>query len=337
MTLTAHVAHGEICSDCGEVHYGTIPEEVAKAGLLGPRLTAFLAMIRAEGNSSISGCRKVLNALGVEIATGTICAALERMRRALQETYDKLLERLPHETRLNIDETTLPQEGKKLWIWAFVARNFTLFKIDPSRSSAVLEAVLGPNCRAIVGSDLYGAYTKFAKTAPILIQLCWAHLIRDLKLIADSQNKVAANYGKRMLEIAKQIFRAWHRRTDANAKRTQRRLRKLSTDFLQTGTRTKASGLARTMSERLKKEGPRYFTFLDHPGLEPTNNVAEQQIRQCVLNRRVTQGVRGEKGQRFWQHTWTVLATLRRRNQDAFGFLAQAASAYFNSEPAPEL
>jgi transposase len=337
VTLTAHVAHAGKCPRCDTVRYARLPEEVQRGGLLGPRLTAFLAMLRAEGNASISGCRKVLEAMGVEISTGAICNRLDAMSRALRETYENLATRLPHETRLNIDETTLPQDGKKLWIWAFVARDFTVFRIDPSRSAAVLEAVLGPDCRAIVGSDLYGAYTKFAKTAPILIQLCWAHLIRDLKLIADSQNKVIANYGKRMLEIAKQIFRAWHRRTGANAKRTQRRLRKLKADFLQAGTRTKAGGLARTMSERLKKEGARYFTFIDHPGLEPTNNVAEQQIRQCVLNRRVTQGVRGEKGQRFWQHTWTILATLRRRKQDAFGFLAQAASAYFDSQPTPAL
>ena len=76
------------------------------------------------------------------------------MSLALQETDDRLSTRLPHETRLNIDETTLPEEGKKLWIWAFVAPLFTVFKIAPSRSSAVLEAVLGPACRAIIGSDL---------------------------------------------------------------------------------------------------------------------------------------------------------------------------------------
>ena len=138
---------------------------------------------------------------------------------------------LPHETRLNIDETTLPQDGKKLWIWAFVAREFTLYKVAPSRSSAVLESVLGPDSRAIIGSDLFGAYTKFAKTAPVEIQLCWAHLIRDLKLIADSKTKAVANYGERMLAISKKIFNTWHRRTDPNAERTKRKLEKLKTDI----------------------------------------------------------------------------------------------------------
>jgi len=337
VTLTAHVAHAGKCPVCDTIRYAHIPEEIEKGGLLGPRLTAFLTMLRAEGNASVSGCRKVLGAMDVQISTGAICKKLDSMSRALREPYEGLAARLPHETRLNIDETTLPQDGKKLWIWAFVARDFTFFKIDPSRSTAVLEAVLGPDCRAIIGSDLFGAYTKFAKTAPVHIQLCWAHLVRDLKLITESKNRTIANYGKRMLGIAKRIFRTWHRRTEANAQRTERQMETLRTEFLQTGKRTKAGGLARTMRARLTKHGARYFTFLDHPDLEPTNNVAEQQIRQCVLSRRVTQGVRGEKGQRFWERIWTVLATLRRRKQDAFAFLSAAASSYFNSQPAPSL
>ena len=283
VTLMAHVTHAGKCPRCDTVRYAKLPEEVRRGGLLGPRLTAFLAMVRAEGNASVSGCRKVLRALGVEISTGALCNRFNTMSHVLQETYDRLAERLPHETRLNIDETTLPQEGQKLWTWAFVARDFTLFKIASSRSTAVLESVLGPDCRAIIGSDLFGAYTKFAKTAPIRIQLCWAHLIRDLKLIAESQNKTIANYGKRMLEIAKRIFRTWHRRTETNANRTKRELERLKTEFLQMGRRTHAGGLARTMSKRLKKHGARYFTFLDHPDLAPTNNLAERTVRQAVL------------------------------------------------------
>lgn len=335
--LTAHVSNGKKCQKCGKIHHAKIPKEIRRGGLLGSRLTAFLATIRAEGNASISGCQKILKSLGVEISTGAICNRLDTMARALQETYDDLSARLPRETRLNIDETTLPQDGKKLWIWSFVAGDYTVYKIDTSRSSAVLEAVLGPDCRAIIGSDLFGAYTKFAKTAPITLQLCWAHLIRDLKLIAESQNKTIANYGKRLLEIAKKIFHTWHRRTDSNSKRTRRKLEKFKTEFLTKGTRTQSGGLAATMSKRLKKEGARYFTFVEHADLEPTNNLAEQQIRQCVLNRRVTQGVRGEKGQRFWANIWTVLATLKRRKQNAFNFLEVAATAYFKSKPAPDL
>ena len=337
VTLTAHVAEVGECEGCGQISSASIPSSIRKGGLLGPRLTAYLALLRALANASVSNCQKVLAAMGVKISTGAICNRLNTMSRALRDTHENMQARLPQQPSLNIDETTLPQEGKKLWIWSFVAPDFTLFKINPSRSSAVLESVLGRDCRAIIGSDLFSAYTKFAKTAPVTVQLCWAHLIRDLKHIAESTNKAIANYGERLLKITKKIFRAWHRRSPASAKRTDAKMKKLKTEFLQTGKRTQAGGAARTMRNRLRKHGPKYFTFLEQPDIEPTNNLAEQQIRQCVISRRVTQGVRGEKGQQFWERIWTVLATLRRRNQNAFAFLCSATSAYVNNQPAPNL
>ena len=142
--LTAHLAHAGECPNCQTVRYAALPAEVRRGGLLGARLTAYLALLRAEGNAPISGCQNVLKALGVEISTGAICNRLEAMSQALQEPYDKLTARLPHETRLNIDETTLPEEGRKLWIWAFIAPLFAVFRIAPSRSAAVLDPVLGP-------------------------------------------------------------------------------------------------------------------------------------------------------------------------------------------------
>jgi len=42
-----------------------------------------------------------------------------------------------------------------------------------------------------------------------------------------------------------------------------------------------------------------YFRFMFADGVEPTNNHNEQQIRQCVIDRMITQGTRSEAGQRY--------------------------------------
>ena len=42
------------------------------------------------------------------------------------------------------------------------------------------------------------------------------------------------------------------------------------------------------------RDADHYFTFLTRPGVEPTNNLTEQAIRHVVIDRRVTQGTRGE-------------------------------------------
>jgi hypothetical protein len=52
------------------------------------------------------------------------------------------------------------------------------------------------------------------------------------------------------------------------------------------------------MAERFRKHAKAYFQFITTPGMDPTNNVAEQAIRFIVIDRHVTQGTRSAKGQR---------------------------------------
>jgi len=55
-----------------------------------------------------------------------------------------------------------------------------------------------------------------------------------------------------------------------------------------------------------------YFRFMFAKGVEPTNNHNERRIRQCVIDRMITQGTRSEVGQRFHERMWTALATCRK-------------------------
>jgi len=51
---------------------------------------------------------------------------------------------------------------------------------------------------------------------------------------------------------------------------------------------------AQNLADRFRSHGAAYFTFVSTSGLPPTNNLAEQAIRFVVLDRRITQGTRGE-------------------------------------------
>ena len=50
------------------------------------------------------------------------------------------------------------------------------------------------------------------------------------------------------------------------------------------------------MANRFEKHGESYFQFITTPGVEPTNNLAEQAIRFVVIDRLITQGTRSEAG-----------------------------------------
>ena len=50
----------------------------------------------------------------------------------------------------------------------------------------------------------------------------------------------------------------------------------------------------RNLAKRFETNGESYFRFVTTPGVEPTNNLAEQAIRFVVIDRLITQGTRSE-------------------------------------------
>jgi transposase len=66
---------------------------------------------------------------------------------------------------------------------------------------------------------------------------------------------------------------------------------------------------AQSRANRFRKHGQAYFEFITTPGMDPTNNVAEQAVRFIVIDRQVTQGTQSAKGQRANERLWTVIAT----------------------------
>jgi len=78
-----------------------------------------------------------------------------------------------------------------------------------------------------------------------------------------------------------------------------------------------------------------HFMFAE--GVGPTNNDSEQQIRQCVIDRGVTQGTRGVAGQRYHERMWTAIATCKKQDRNFFLFLKEPITASLKERKTPSL
>ena len=94
---------------------------------------------------------------------------------------------------------------------------------------------------------------------------------------------------------------------------------------------------ARNLSARFANDGESYLKFLTTPGLEPTNDVAEQAIRFVVIDRKVTQGSKSEDGQRWLQRIWTVMATCSDHDKSLLDVLWNSPAHFFRGERPPPL
>jgi transposase len=336
VTVVEHRAWAYWCARCEQLHHAPLPSYVRNGGLAGPRLTAFVSYLKGACHCSYGTIQKVLDDIvGLPVSTGYLAKLVQKTSAALREPYEQLLARVPHEAKLNIDETGHKENGKGMWTWCFRAQNFTLFRIDASRGSEVLLRTLGAGFKGLLGCDYFSAYRKFMEESNAGVQFCMAHLVRDVRFLSESRDKVTANYGRRVLDAIRQLFHHIHRRDRMSPARYQRRLehecKRLRTLIKRAPPRTEAQNLL----ERFRAHGQHYFTFATAPGIDPTNNVAEQAIRHCVIDRRITQGTRGQAGRNWCERIWTLAATCAQQRRSLYTFLHQALDARFNEQPAP--
>ena len=108
-------------------------------GLAGPRLTTVIAYLKGVCHASFSTIRKfVRDVIGFDHLARQLAKIIAKVSRALEQPYEELLQDLPDQDRLNVDETGHKQNGQPQWIWCFRAGLYALFKIDPTRSGDVL-------------------------------------------------------------------------------------------------------------------------------------------------------------------------------------------------------
>src|SRR5262245_50283686 len=132
------------------------------------------------------------------------------------------------------------------------------------------------------------------------MQFCLAHLIRDVKFLTTVPDAQERAYGERLRESLRALFVVIHRRAPVAACVVTQQLQAARDEVLrQAATQVPPGRHSQNMAKRFVAPGQAYFEFVTTPGVEPTNNLAEQAIRFVVIDRHVTQGTRGERGHRW--------------------------------------
>ena len=337
--ITAHRAAGGWCRRCKRIVYAPLPASVERGGLLGPEVTALVGYLKGVCHASFSTIRKYFrDVLKIGISRGQLAKVIRKVSTAMAPAYEALRAALPLQPRLNVDETGHKENGEKLWTWCFRADLYTLFKIDPSRGSEVLIDVLGEEFNGVLGCDYFSAYRKYMKDFSVEVQFCLAHFIREVKFILTLPGQREKVYAERLLAALRAMFALIHRRDRLTESAFRRAMNRVRTDVIHAATWAPPQCQpAKNLAKRLRKHGDAYFRFITTPGVEPTNNLAEQAIRFCVIDRRITQGTRGEPGRRWCERIWTVIATCTQQERSVFQYLRDAITAHFTRQPIPSL
>lgn len=338
-TVTEHRARKYRNRTTGKTVIAPLPDAIRRGGLLAADMTALVAYLKGACHLSYTTIQKFFkHVIKLDLSRGMLCKATQKVSEALGPSYEALASRLPQEPQVNVDETGHHDDGKLHWTWCFDTDAYSLFKIDPSRGSQVLTAMLTADFGGIIGADYWGAYRKYARLYGVEVQYCLAHLIREIRFLAEHTAKKLSRWGQRLLEGLKKLFDTLHRRDRLTPQGWRRSMERIRTDFLKQMRRPPDHTLAKKLARRFRGEAAKdYFRFLSEPGLEPTNNRAERQIRPVVIDRRITQGTRGQRGMCWCERIWTTLATCKKQNRNVLDFIHKTLVAHWSKLEYPSL
>jgi transposase len=325
------------CPHCGEITPATLPPEVP-TGAYGPSVQAMNTMLRGELRQSVRQTSDVMtNVMHVPMSTGMVAKTQEQVSRVLAAPHQEALDFAHTYDRPHADETSWRQDKRKAWLWVAVCGLVTVFLVRLKRDALSAKALLGEKIRGLLTTDRFSAY-GFLK--PEQRQFCWSHLKRDFASFLD-YGKQARQVGRSLLADTRRLFRLWHRVRHGTLSRVkfQERMAPIRQRILEQLAAGEALPVKKVpgMCKEILRLKEALFTFVDHEGLEPTNNSAERALRFVVLWRKGSFGSDAERGSRFVERFLTVRATLRAQHRDLYSYLKAACTAALHGAPIPSV
>jgi transposase len=314
-----------------------IPREIA-ASATGPRLTAAIGVMGAWVKGSRRAVAEAVGQmLGCPIALGSIIAREQELSAALAQPYSDLVSQVAMAPVKYLDETGWKLHGKRRTLFVAATEHAALFGIERNRTYPGLMRVLDEQMLGMICSDRCSIYDYWPLERR---QVCWAHLKRDF-MAAMERGGAGKKPAKQALQITGEMFGLYRLFMAQHLTRTElieqmEPLKARMHEVLQAGAtcgRKKTMGFFRGL---LKREQA-MWRFVDTPGLDPTNNLAERMLRPAVIWRKKSFGCHSHRGCQYVQRMLSVIQTLRLRHVDVLDYLSASVEALRKGIAAPPL
>jgi len=305
------VRHKMRCMDCGYEFFSKHPDCPQK-GAFGVVLLVYITILKFHLRGVLQKIQDFLfYENGFDISVKGIHDVLLRVGDVCKTEYEKTLEKIRNATWVHIDETGIKINGEKYWLWIFRTNdNHILVVIRKSRGKKVLNEMLGPAWDRPIIVDGWKAYWEYP-----IVQRCWAHLLREI----DAFKEVSDN-GRCLSEAIHKQFDQMKAFLETNPSMSERRHQKNVFD-------TTLQDIVKTYSAYHELKKPlkyvqnglgKWHTCLLYQGMEPTNNLGEQTMREHVIMRKIIGCFRSQNGAANYQYIASLLATWKLQDKNIF-------------------
>ncbi len=237
----------------------------------------------------------------LKLAPASVQAIIERAAKAGEAEYATLKSKIKAAKLLYIDETSFRVLGRNWWVWAFRSDTDLLLVIRNSRGNNVLEEILGKDYTGTVVCDCWRAYDFLSNAT---LQRCWAHLLRKS---AEPKSVPGRHFHKKLSKLFAQAhaFNEKKRTKKQRERKYQQMTAKLQKIITYYSKYNDCKAIVKYINFHIES----WFTCIKIAGVQPTNNYAEQAIRETVLVRKIIGAFRSEKGTKTYETLASLIAT----------------------------
>jgi len=301
--ITKYKIERKYCRDCKKIVEANVEDALpnSRFGLKVMLLVVFMKMGLALPSQKI--IKMLESQYNLTISDGEIYKMLEQVARAFGAHYKELQQKIRDAAVKHLDETGWRINGKSHWLWIFINKEVALYAVRKQRSSSVPIKVLGKQKDKVIVDDRYNAYNVLAKKTKCNLQLCWTHLLRNAKDLAEHYDE--AEYIRRQLKYLFKLANGCKHK--ATEKQIDNLLHKID---LIAEKRYKHSEVRKFVKSVCKFHRENLFRFVTNPEIDATNNRAERGIRKAVVIRKISNGSRSRKGADIFEILLSVVETL---------------------------
>ncbi len=336
--LVEHRTHRLRCPEC-RARTTAEPPAGIDGSAFGPRLRAAIVTLTARNRISRRGIAELAGELfGARLSIGSVDAICQQASSALTVPHSTLRDWILAQDVLHVDETGWRTAGDSRALWTAATDGASIFEIAEHCNREQFNELVG-DFAGIVVSDRWNGYEHLD---PERRQVCWSHLQRDFRRHSEGLAE-QKTFGEQGLQLTRRVFKAWrgyqHEHHDgdrlaAEIAPIQTELRRLLEEASPKSSRTRWH---RRFANNLLKVWPALWTFITHPGVEPTNNPAERALRGPVIHRKLSHGTRSNSGERFAERALSAAATCRQQHRSLFDYLTELLTAHNRGHPLPAL
>lgn len=295
----------------------------AAAAQLGSDAQAAVVELNKQGGMSHGKVTRCLESLfGIRLSRGGSVHTVLRAAGRCEPVYESIRQTVAQSDWVAPDETGWRVGGYPAWLHTIVSPQATAYVIDPTRSGAVAEDILGLDYDGTMIHDGWSPYDQFEDA---LHQQCLNHLLRRADNMAATAIRGAVCFPRRVAELLRKglVLRGRHAEGEISRHGLAVARGRLENQMFDLIFPPKTNAANETFAQHLWNHRDELFTFLRQPGLDATNWRAELAIRFGVILRKVWGGNRTWVGARAQAVLMSVWRTCWQQGRSALDFLSQ--------------